>query len=158
MRVNLGDLRLNVEVGGRGEPPVLMHGFTGCARGWSGILPALNARRRTIAVDLIGHGESDAPADPARYARERCEEDRKFRALARHMAGRIPDVRTVAIDGAGHAAHLEKPAEFTQAVLRFLTEEQGRPPDRSPFSSRQERAPTEDGDPSPGMATHRRKS
>src|SRR5579883_3654496 len=55
---------------------VLLHGFTGSAAGWADLFPRLAAsRRRLIALDMLGHGQSDAPADPARYAMERCRED-----------------------------------------------------------------------------------
>lgn len=48
---------------------VLLHGFTGCAANWLDILPALAIPgRRLIALDLLGHGMADAPADPARYS------------------------------------------------------------------------------------------
>jgi len=75
MRVKLGDLCLNVECAGRGEPLLLLHGFTGSARTWGSVLPALGEGFRTVAVDLIGHGASDSPAEAARYVMERCTED-----------------------------------------------------------------------------------
>ncbi len=55
---------------------VLLHGFTGSAAGWVSLFPRLEApERRLIALDMPGHGQSDAPAEPARYAIERCRED-----------------------------------------------------------------------------------
>jgi 2-succinyl-6-hydroxy-2,4-cyclohexadiene-1-carboxylate synthase len=69
-KVRLGDgLTLHAEVVGRGAPLLLLHGFTGSAAAWGGrILTELAEVRRVIAVDLPGHGESDAPPDPQRYA------------------------------------------------------------------------------------------
>lgn len=43
-----------------GEPLLLIHGFTDNARSWSLIAPHL-ADRRLIAMDLRGHGKSEAP-------------------------------------------------------------------------------------------------
>jgi len=55
---------------------VLLHGFTGSAAGWADLFPWLEApERRLIALDMLGHGQSDAPAEPARYAIERCRDD-----------------------------------------------------------------------------------
>jgi 2-succinyl-6-hydroxy-2,4-cyclohexadiene-1-carboxylate synthase len=55
---------------------VLLHGFTGSAASWIDLLPGLlQPGRRLIALDLPGHGYSDAPAQPARYAIERCSAD-----------------------------------------------------------------------------------
>ena len=42
---------------------------------WVSLAAALLDQRRVIAPDLLGHGRSDAPADPARYALERQADD-----------------------------------------------------------------------------------
>ncbi|WP_329110628.1 alpha/beta hydrolase [Micromonospora sp. NBC_01699] len=42
-------------------PAVLLHGWLGSSRTWDLQLPALRRHRRTIAVDLRGHGRSPAP-------------------------------------------------------------------------------------------------
>ena len=61
-----------VRVGGRRGPSVLLlHGFTGRGADWSPFLPAIQKTCRTVVVDLLGHGRSAAPADPARHAIER---------------------------------------------------------------------------------------
>lgn len=70
-RISVGDVSYHCLEQGAGEPLVLLHGFTGSSAAWFTVLPALAERYRVIAVDLLGHGESDAPEDPARYAMER---------------------------------------------------------------------------------------
>ncbi len=53
-----------------GPPVVLLHGWGASAYSYRGAIPALaNAGRRTIAVDLPGHGLSDKPAALAWYSR-----------------------------------------------------------------------------------------
>ncbi|MCK9519106.1 MAG: 2-succinyl-6-hydroxy-2,4-cyclohexadiene-1-carboxylate synthase [Dehalococcoidia bacterium] len=75
-RVDLpGGFALNVEVAGDGPPLVLLHGFTGSARSWGRFGELFAERFTTVAVDLVGHGQSDAPADLEHYAMERCVED-----------------------------------------------------------------------------------
>jgi len=55
---------------------VLLHGFTGSAAGWGDHLDAFaDAGLHVIALDLLGHGESDAPANPERYSIQRCRQD-----------------------------------------------------------------------------------
>lgn len=73
MIVTLRDgLRLGVrEVGSGGSAPplLLLHGFSGSSESWGEpLLERLSHGRRVIAVDLPGHGESDAPAEPGRFA------------------------------------------------------------------------------------------
>jgi 2-succinyl-6-hydroxy-2,4-cyclohexadiene-1-carboxylate synthase len=75
MDVTINNLRMHVHLAGSGPPLLLLHGFTGSGAAWEPLLPHVTPRRRVIAPDLIGHGRSDAPADPARYRMERCVAD-----------------------------------------------------------------------------------
>jgi 2-succinyl-6-hydroxy-2,4-cyclohexadiene-1-carboxylate synthase len=63
--------RYEVRTGGRGTAVLLVHGFTGRGADWSAFLPALRRSHTTVVVDLLGHGRSDAPRDPACHAIER---------------------------------------------------------------------------------------
>jgi 2-succinyl-6-hydroxy-2,4-cyclohexadiene-1-carboxylate synthase len=55
---------------------VLLHGFTGSAAGWGSHLDTFAADGfRVIALDLLGHGQSEAPRDPDRYRIEHCCHD-----------------------------------------------------------------------------------
>jgi len=75
MRIGVNGLTYRVQVTGDGPPLLLLHGFTGSGDSWAPLVPFFAARYRTIAPDLVGHGETDAPADPERYRMERCVED-----------------------------------------------------------------------------------
>lgn len=67
-RVNLGDVSLNVEVAGSGPPVLLLHGFPDSLALWRDVAPRLVAAgHTTIAPDLRGFGESDAPAGRGHY-------------------------------------------------------------------------------------------
>jgi len=55
-------VRLHVEHRGAGPHAlVLLHGFTGTAAAWDDLAPVLASGRRLVALDLPGHGRSDAP-------------------------------------------------------------------------------------------------
>jgi 2-succinyl-6-hydroxy-2,4-cyclohexadiene-1-carboxylate synthase len=55
---------------------VLLHGFTGSASGWGQHLHVFAATGwRVIALDLLGHGASDAPQDPERYSIQESRQD-----------------------------------------------------------------------------------
>lgn len=51
------------EVAGPEEPPpaVLLHGLGAWSYTWRHILSAIGTRRRAVAVDLLGHGATEAP-------------------------------------------------------------------------------------------------
>ena len=46
--------------------------------------------------------------------------DVRYETIAREMAETLPDATMRTIETAGHAAHLERPVEFSGAVLEFL--------------------------------------
>ncbi len=66
-RHEVNGIGLNVETAGDGPPLLLLHGFTGSGATWTPQLPALTSHVTAIAVDLIGHGASDAPVEPPHY-------------------------------------------------------------------------------------------
>ena len=70
-RITLNGAQYYVEQAGDGPPLLLLHGFTGAASTWTPHAAAWAREFRTIAVDLLGHGASAAPADAARSAAER---------------------------------------------------------------------------------------
>ena len=74
-RFHVNGVNLNVEISGKGSPLVLLHGFTGSITNWKSHIPIFEKRFQSIAVDLLGHGSSDSPADPMRYRMERCVGD-----------------------------------------------------------------------------------
>jgi len=79
-----------VDVRGSGPSLLLLHGFTGTARGWEALTEGLAQSHRVIAPDLLGHGRSDAPTDPARYGLERQAAD--LAALLRRLDATPADV------------------------------------------------------------------
>jgi 2-succinyl-6-hydroxy-2,4-cyclohexadiene-1-carboxylate synthase len=87
-RLTVNGIGLGVEVAGAGPPLLLLHGFTGNAATWESHRAALAGRATTIAVDLIGHGASDVPADAARYGMDCCVAD-LLAVLDRLEIGRI---------------------------------------------------------------------
>jgi 2-succinyl-6-hydroxy-2,4-cyclohexadiene-1-carboxylate synthase len=73
--VRANGIDFNVEDHGDGTPLMLLHGFTGSAASWSSLSRELARSHRVVAIDIIGHGASSAPADPARYAFEQALHD-----------------------------------------------------------------------------------
>ena len=91
-------------------------------------------RPRALAAWLRGLGAGSQPsfwtrltelAVPTLLVSGTC--DHKYTGLVELMAGAIPRATHVAVEGAGHRVHLERPEPWLEAVLLFLT---GEPPQR----------------------------
>lgn len=68
-------LHYALSVDGRGDPLLLLHGFTGRGGNWAELCALLSQRFTTIMLDLPGHGDTESPSGPERYRMERCAED-----------------------------------------------------------------------------------
>ena len=79
--LEVNGIRMNAEIlEPRGSQPdqtlVMLHGFTGSASAWDSHLTTFaDAGLRVIALDMLGHGFSDAPPSPDRYTIELCSWD-----------------------------------------------------------------------------------
>ena len=74
LRVRLRGVELNVRTAGEGPAIVFLHGFTGSSATWDSHVAVFERCMKTIAIDLVGHGDSDTPADPENYRMESCIE------------------------------------------------------------------------------------
>lgn len=72
--LTVAGMRYHVEERGGGEPLILLHGFTGSAATWRDQSAMMAGSYRVLAIDLPGHGLSDAPAIE-RYRMERVAAD-----------------------------------------------------------------------------------
>jgi 2-succinyl-6-hydroxy-2,4-cyclohexadiene-1-carboxylate synthase len=84
-RIHIDGASYEVRTGGGGPPLLLIHGFTGRGSDWAPFLPGLQRSASTITVDLLGHGDADSPAEPARHAVERQAAD--LAAILRRIGG-----------------------------------------------------------------------
>ncbi len=64
-----------VSAAGKGEPLVLLHGFTGSSANWEAATAVLAPHYRVITIDLLGHGRTDSPSAPDRYRMEQAAAD-----------------------------------------------------------------------------------
>ena len=64
-------IRIHYMEAGSGTPVVLLHGYTSSTEGsWfsNGIAAALAQNHRVVGIDARGHGRSEKPHDPQKYA------------------------------------------------------------------------------------------
>lgn len=100
---------------GRGEPVLLIHGYTtNTERQWvqSGVFPALAEKYRVISLDARGHGKSAKPHDRAAYGPEM---GRDLIRLMDHL-----NIRRAHIAGYSMGAHIVAQLAVMQPD-RFLT-------------------------------------
>ena len=76
------DRRLHVQATGSGPGLLLTHGYGDTSATWDAQVPTLARRFETRSWDLIGHGASACPDDPAAFTRETALDD-----LERVVAG-----------------------------------------------------------------------
>lgn len=117
LAVTVNDAAYCLETHGQGERLLLLHGFTGSRRNWYPHLPALTLHFQVILVDLLGHGGTDAPSDPARYKMERAAAD--LAALIERL-GASP-VRLLGYSMGGRLA-LYVALQYPQLVSRLILE------------------------------------
>jgi pimeloyl-ACP methyl ester carboxylesterase len=70
-------VKIHFTVEGKGEPVVLIHGFTATGPlNWAapGVVKALAADYQVITLDARGHGKSGKPHDPKKYGQEMVED------------------------------------------------------------------------------------
>ncbi len=60
---------------GQGDPLLLLHGFSGSSQNWAAHVPILAQHYCVITLDILGHGRTDSPPDPARYSLEKVAAD-----------------------------------------------------------------------------------
>jgi 2-succinyl-6-hydroxy-2,4-cyclohexadiene-1-carboxylate synthase len=115
-RILVRDVRYEVRVGGDGPPLLLLHGFTGRGAAWGLHLAHFRRQAMTIQVDLLGHGRSDAPADPRRHAVEQQAAD--LAEILRRVAGGTADVIGYSFGArVALAMAIDEPASIRRLVL-----------------------------------------
>ncbi len=65
--VTVNGVTYHVEMQGQGTPLVLLHGFAGSTENWHELMSALADDYRLIAIDILGHGQTDVPSDVECY-------------------------------------------------------------------------------------------
>ena len=65
-------IRLHSVIRGLGPPVLILHGFSGSTETMAEVADRLSDRHRTLRLDLVGHGRSEAPDEVADYSMESC--------------------------------------------------------------------------------------
>jgi len=68
LRIKANGVDYFVIVQGEGAPLLLLHGFTGSHQTWLPFISHWSKRYKVIALDIIGHGQTESPAEVALYS------------------------------------------------------------------------------------------
>ena len=73
MKLKVDDIQFNLliyesDFSNEKTPIVFLHGFTGRATDWQFIFDKIPEKFSPIAIDLIGHGETDSPENQDYYS------------------------------------------------------------------------------------------
>jgi len=96
--VDAGALRWHVQRGGRGPTILLVHGTGSAAHSWRGLIPLLLDRFDVIAIDLPGHGFTQAP--PEALVREQLSP----RGMARQVSALLGQLDAKPVLAMGNSA------------------------------------------------------
>lgn len=75
LKIKLNGVHYSYIEEGEGQTVLLLHGFTGTKKTWAELIKKLKQNFHVIAIDLLGHGETDSPEDPNRYVMEHAAKD-----------------------------------------------------------------------------------
>ena len=82
MKFDINGVKINteipVEIDKSKKFLILLHGFTGCAEDWLPVIEQMPDKYNYVAIDLIGHGKSDAPSNSSLYSVESMVKQIKF--------------------------------------------------------------------------------
>jgi 2-succinyl-6-hydroxy-2,4-cyclohexadiene-1-carboxylate synthase len=114
--MEINGIHYHVESAGTGAPLLLLHGFSGSSANWQPHVEEFAAHFRVVTVDLLGHGQTDSPADAERYAIEHAAAD----LMAILDALDLPSAHLLGYSMGGRLAlytSLAYPARFSRLIL-----------------------------------------
>jgi pimeloyl-ACP methyl ester carboxylesterase len=112
-------VKIYYEDHGHGPAILLSHGYSATCRMWDAQIAAFAPCHRIIVWDMRGHGETDAPEDPAAYSKTLTVED--MAALLRHRGIERAIIGGLSLGGyMSLAFHLAHP-EMVRALMLFDT-------------------------------------
>jgi pimeloyl-ACP methyl ester carboxylesterase len=142
--IPVGEVELSVVSHGAGDPLVLLHGFTGAAEDWAGVVDELSQDRRVVTLEHRGHGDSTNTGDAATYTFDQLVTDfaaaadtlalGRFDLLGHSMGGIVamryalahPDrLRSLVLMDTGAAATAEGPSHQLMRAGLALAQERG---------------------------------
>ncbi|WP_179194864.1 2-succinyl-6-hydroxy-2,4-cyclohexadiene-1-carboxylate synthase [Bacillus sp. EAC] len=75
MNIMLNGINYSYLEAGKGQTILLLHGFTGSKETWANLINRLKQNFHVIAIDLLGHGETESPNHEGRYMMEPAAKD-----------------------------------------------------------------------------------
>lgn len=90
----INGVNYHIETHGAGEALILLHGFSGSSANWQAHAAVFARQFRVVTTDLLGHGRTESPADPARF---------RIDAAAQDLIVLLDALETPAVDLLGYS-------------------------------------------------------
>ena len=114
-RARLNGIDIDYAESGSGPPVLLTHGYSATRRMWDGQHRALEGDHQVISWSMRGHGQTESPADPAKYSADLTVGD--MAALLRHLGITRAVIGGLSLGGvASLGFYMEHPA-MTRALV-----------------------------------------
>lgn len=115
LKIGASRRRLFIREGGEGPSLTLLHGYPASSLEWAEMWPTLTAGRRVIAIDFLGFGASDKPAD---YDYPLDDQAEAVEAVWRHLG--VESSELVAYDYGGIVAQVLQARHAAISAITYL--------------------------------------
>ncbi len=114
-RARLNGIEIDYEASGSGPPVLLSHGYSATRRMWDGQHRALGDAYQVISWSMRGHGQTESPADPAKYSADLTVGD--MEALLRHLGVQRAVIGGLSLGGVASLGFYFAHPEMTRALV-----------------------------------------
>ena len=94
-KISVNKTNYHVEIRGKGEAVLILHGFTGSSKSFEELIDCWSSQYQVIAVDILGHSKKEKPSDYRRYEMDKIVEDlKKILEKLEALSGKVEEMHS----------------------------------------------------------------